>query len=312
MSNPFDHSAVYLGAKSLGFEYEAKWIIEFLEAGKIIRPLKYKGVWKSFNQNSTAKKKESPDLNAIAKEILKRRSLDEPLAYIFSSWAFREFEFFCGPGVLIPRPETEELVDFVVADIDCEMTKSGKFKILDLGAGSGCLGISIAFELKKKFPNLNIELFLNERSVDALEFLKENVLVFLTSFDHRVQVQILEGDWTKITLPSVDVIVSNPPYISEAEFLELDASVQKFEPRSALVPDRDNTAQSVYQEILKISESLSPKLVAFELGTFQASLLKEQLKNGFLGQSPFFKSLAKNARIEQDMAGKERFFVSVV
>jgi release factor glutamine methyltransferase len=155
-------------SERLNILHEARWIEEF-----VLR--------------------EANDINSqkeLCESVFRRRAQGEPLAYIFGSWAFREYEFFVGPGVLIPRPETEELVEYALDAIrgsalwkNLQKPTSPILRVCDLGAGTGCVGLSFAYDVLKKSPsNLQVELFLVERSPEAKEYLKKNIALFTSSY----------------------------------------------------------------------------------------------------------------------------------
>jgi release factor glutamine methyltransferase len=221
-----------------------------------------------------------------AEEILIRRKKNEPLAYILGHWDFRELTLEVGSGVLIPRPETEELVGHVLDYLRKNPKKT--FQIADFGAGSGAIGLS----LLKEAPE-NHQLHLVESSQEALPYLRKNLSAFPNNFKTRAK--IFDQDW-KIFSEGVDLIVSNPPYISDLEFESLEVGVKDFEPFQALVSPQD--ANQKYVEIFqKAEEVLRPGgAIFFEYGPAQEGLwnklvpgryewktLKDQgLKNRFL------------------------------
>lgn len=151
-------------------------------------------------------------------ELIKRRCSDEPVQYLTGNAAFRKLELAVGPGVLVPRPETEGLVEEVLKHI---ANLSGPVSVIDLGAGSGAMAISIATEA----PNTHV--IAVEKSLDAIEWLKQNVAFYDES------IRIVEGDVTEV-LEGVkcDVIVANPPYVPDDQPLPKD--VANFEPAIAL------------------------------------------------------------------------------
>lgn len=152
--------------------------------------------------------------------LLDRRQAGEPLQYILGSVMFHGLSFSVGPGVLIPRPETEELTDLA---IDALKTKRSP-AVFDLCAGSGCIGISIADAL----PSAEVYLF--EKYEGALHYLRLNVPDRL-----KPRVRILQCD-IQLPPPSVpvpDAIVSNPPYIPQNELPLLQKEVRR-EPETAL------------------------------------------------------------------------------
>ena len=151
-------------------------------------------------------------------ELIKRRCSDEPVQYLTGNAAFRKLELAVGPGVLVPRPETEGLVEEVLKHI---ANLAGPVSVIDLGAGSGAMAISIATEA----PNTHV--IAVEKSLDAIEWLKQNVAFYDES------IRIVEGDVTEV-LEGVkcDVIVANPPYVPDDQPLPKD--VANFEPAIAL------------------------------------------------------------------------------
>lgn len=141
----------------------------------------------------------------------------EPLQYVLGKWDFYESEFYVGEGVLIPRPETEELVDLAIKII----TKLDNPVVFDLCAGSGCIGISVAKKCK------NAKVYLVEKSADAFKYLQKNIVGVDNTF------AINDDIFNDIDLPNADVIISNPPYIKSSDIAELQKEVQ-FEPKMAL------------------------------------------------------------------------------
>lgn len=150
-------------------------------------------------------------------DFLWRLKCGEPLQYIIGKWDFYESEFEVGKGVLIPRPETEELVDEVIKFAK----KLNNPVIFDLCSGSGCIGISIA----KKIPSSSV--YCIEKSEDAYKYLKKNAL----SVENVITILADIND--SFDLPNADIIVSNPPYIKSGELSSLQREV-RFEPEIAL------------------------------------------------------------------------------
>ena len=157
--------------------------------------------------------------------IIFRLQKNEPIQYI------RGFAEFCGrnfkvaSGVLIPRPETAELVELIVKE------NPNARHLLDIGTGSGCIAIS----LDKKLPDVDVEAW--DISEEALAIARKNN-EDLEAGVRFLQRDVLSDDWEKV--PSFDVIVGNPPYVTETEKNEMDANVLDWEPGLALfVPDED-------------------------------------------------------------------------
>lgn len=155
-------------------------------------------------------------LSRLADKLWRLKS-GEPLQYVIGKWDFYESEFYVGKGVLIPRPETEELVELAVQYI----RKLGKCVVYDLCAGSGCIGLSVA----KACPNA--EVCLIEKSTDAYSYLEKNA-------KHILNAHILCGDINNTeNMVHADVIISNPPYIKSDVVPILQKEVLK-EPVMAL------------------------------------------------------------------------------
>ncbi|WP_431121601.1 peptide chain release factor N(5)-glutamine methyltransferase [Flagellimonas flava] len=162
-------------------------------------------------------------------EALSKLKLEEPLQYILGTAHFMDLDFKVNEHVLIPRPETEELVEWVISD--CQVERSRDLRILDIGAGSGCIAIALA----KKFPNANV--YALDVSEQAIEVAKENAK--LNGVDITfIHYDILDPDF-ELEL-EFDVIVSNPPYVRELEKEGIKDNVKKYEPHVALfVEDED-------------------------------------------------------------------------
>mgnify|MGYP003290476886 FL=1 len=151
--------------------------------------------------------------------IIFRLQKNEPIQYIRGFAEFDGRRFKVAPGVLIPRPETVELVELVARE------NASARRLLDIGTGSGCIAIS----LDKKLPEAEVEAW--DISEDALAIARENNKELAADVTF-LQRDVLSDDWKKA--PSFDVIVSNPPYVTEAEKKDMDANVLDWEPELAL------------------------------------------------------------------------------
>ncbi|HPB58215.1 MAG TPA: peptide chain release factor N(5)-glutamine methyltransferase [Bacteroidales bacterium] len=174
-------------------------------------------------------------------EDLKRLKKAEPIQYIVGVAPFRNLELRVTPDTLIPRPETEELVELIVSDPT--LNKRNHLQILDIGTGTGAIAIS----LKQKFPEA--DLYATDFSIRALQVAKAN------AEKYRLKVNWIHHDILRdpveILPQSVDLIVSNPPYIPELNAPMLHANVTQYEPHSALfVPNYDPLL--FYKRILDI------------------------------------------------------------
>lgn len=179
------------------------------------------------------------ELNEI-KEKIKRLVKNEPLQYVLGDVSFYGLKFYVNSNVLIPRPETEELVDLIVK----ENSNKSFINILDIGCGSGCIGISLA----KSFPHAKC--YATDISPGAIETAKLNANANEINNIEFYVLDILK----KIPKTKFDIIVSNPPYISTNEFNELDKNVKDFEPRAALTDEADGL--SFYRRFNEIFESM--------------------------------------------------------
>jgi len=154
------------------------------------------------------------EINRELRRMVLRRQNGEPLQYIIGRAPFRYLEYAVGPGVLIPRPETESLVQLV---LDRKPTGS----VIDLGSGSGCIAISLAKESKEELAVTSVE-----KSPEAIVWLKRNVK------EQDAQVRIVESDVKDACVGELfDVVVANPPYIPNTQILPANV---KYEPDMAL------------------------------------------------------------------------------
>ena len=199
--------------------------------------------------------------------IIKQRLIRYPLQYIIGHWNFFGREYFVGPGVLIPRSDTETLIDV------CLDAVKGKEKprVLDLCAGSGCIGITI----KGECPASDVTLV--EKYEEALNYTIKNAL------HNNADVKILQGDVlnTEGADGLYDLIVSNPPYITDEDMKNLQPEVQ-FEPATALEGGEDGL--KFYRHIAKeYKKYIAPNgVLAFEVGMGEAEAVALILtQNGY-------------------------------
>lgn len=180
----------------------------------------------SFSEVSAYKFNHLSDLEAQKiKDIVERLKQYEPIQYILGKTAFYGMSFIVTPDVLIPRPETEELVEWILS----ENTEENP-KILDIGTGSGCIAVTLA----KKILGAKVHAW--DVSEAALELTHKNAEL------NNVKVQISQTDVLKLQDRDTlfDIIVSNPPYVLETEKGEMEKNVLDFEPHVALfVPDEN-------------------------------------------------------------------------
>jgi release factor glutamine methyltransferase len=162
-------------------------------------------------------------------ELVRRRLAREPLAYILGEKEFWSLPFEVGPAVLIPRPETETLVEGVLAQLP---DRDRPLRLLDLGAGSGCLLLALLSELPRA-TGLGAD-----DSAAALALARRNAerLGLAARADSR------QGHWGEGLRERFDVIVSNPPYVAERDWDGLQPEIREFEPKTALVAGSDGLA----------------------------------------------------------------------
>ncbi len=221
-------------------------------------------------------------------ELTQKRANKEPLQYILGKWNFCGFDFFVGEGVLIPRDDTEVVVNLCLDFLQNRQDK----KVIDLCAGSGAISVSLS-----KLANADVTAV--ELSDKAYGYLKKNIKL------NNSPVTSFKGDIFKchkdFTDGEYDLIVSNPPYIKSKEISTLQAEVQQ-EPAMAL--DGGISGYDFYESII---ENWSSKLkiggaLAFELGENQAEYVASLMKaKGF-----------KNIRTELDLGGTQRAIIGTM
>lgn len=227
-------------------------------------------------------------ISGKAMAIVERVMADEPLQYVLGETRFYGNTLVVSPAVLIPRPETEELVDIIV-----KQNQGADLSVLDLCTGSGCIAVSLARALR--FPVVEgVDL-----SREALEVARENA--------RRLKVKVTLSCRDVLTLgrgenERYDIIVSNPPYVLESERVNMEANVLDYEPEMALfVPDDD--ALRFYKAIAEYAiEALKcGGRLYFEINPLEADNMAKMLtEKGF-----------EDVDIVTDMAGKKRFAIAV-
>lgn len=206
--------------------------------------------------------------------IVERLLAGEPIQYILGRARFCGMTLAVSPATLIPRPETEELVD-IITDRYSSRTD---LRVLDLGTGSGCIAIALARALK--FPRVTAV----DLSADALAVARRNAA------DYRVKIDFIQADMLNLDLPGPwDIIVSNPPYVLESERAAMHSRVLDHEPAMALfVPDSD--PMRFYDAVLRYARESQSGAVYFEI-------------------NPLCVSRFKGAEIVKDIHGKDRFAI---
>lgn len=226
------------------------------------------------------------------RDVVKRRSLGEPVAYITEEKGFFGHNFFIQNGVLIPRPETETLIELVLEFFKDRKTESLNF--LDLGGGSGCIGLTLA----KEFLNSQVTIVeFSKKPLDCI--LKNRDLLGLTD-----RVQIIDSTaevFLNAMNSTFDGIFSNPPYIDEADPL-VEPSVRKFEPHEALFAENQGLKLIYDWSKLSAPKLKLPGLMIFEIGHQQGDAVKKH-----------FDALQKfsSTNIIKDLSGLDRFIKAV-
>lgn len=222
-------------------------------------------------------------LEKIADELLNQR----PVQYVLGEAWFMDMKLMVNEHVLIPRPETEELVQWIIDDIIKSSNK--EVSVIDIGTGSGCIPIA----LKKKLPAINVSAI--DVSKDTLHAAKLNSIELKAVIDFLHLDFLKEEEWK--VLDKYDIIISNPPYIKQSEESAMRDNVLKYEPHLALfVPNED--ALLFYKKIAKFCrEHLKPEGSVYveineALGKEVAELFK---KLGFT-----------TVQLKKDMQGKDR------
>ena len=208
--------------------------------------------------------KEQEDLFS---KLVERRKQKEPVAYILNKKEFWNENYFVDKRVLIPRPETEILIELLLKKIK---DKNKAYKVLDLGCGSGCLLISFLKEMRKS-QGMGVDI-----SSNALEVAKKNIeLHNLNNRAKLVRLDLL----TLHTKDKFDVIFSNPPYLSSSDYAKLSDDVKNFEPKQALVGGFNGVLY--YKKIIALAQSALKKngYLALELGDRQYRTISKLLQD---------------------------------
>jgi release factor glutamine methyltransferase len=230
--------------------------------------------------------------------MLDRRATGEPLQYVLGHWSFRTIDLMVDRRVLIPRPETEQVVEAALRELDAarDDDPGRRLVAVDLGTGSGAIALSIAAER----PRVNV--WATDISQAALDVASAN-LAGMGGF-RATRVRFAQGSWWA-ALPDdlrgkVDLVVSNPPYVSAGEMASLDPVVRDWEPASAL--EAGPTGLEALEEILAdATEWLTPNGAAvIEIATHQADAAAATAR-----EYDF-----RDVRVEPDLAGRDRVLVA--
>lgn len=210
----------------------------------------------------------------------KRLKNEEPIAYILKKNEFFSENFYINKNVLIPRPETEILVEKAME------LKPSPSKILDIGAGSGIISIILAKKLNTKVISV-------EKSKKSIYILKKNILI------HRVENKVIPvlADLFPENYDKFDLIISNPPYLSAKDWEQSPLNIKKFEPRSSLVSGRNGT--EIIKRIIMNSPDYLKKegTILIEIGCNQKEIVEKILKKRGFSNISFFNDYNNIQRI---------------
>jgi len=225
-------------------------------------------LWLLTNQNS-----EIQDIDKLL-EWVGRRAENEPLEYITNSVSFYSEDFYIAPGALIPRPETELLIDEVIKNIT---DKNAKITFAEVGVGSGIISIMLA----QKFPNAKI--IAVDISQKAIEIAKINI----ERFGLNERIELRRGSLLEPITERIDYLVSNPPYIADDEKLESNLS---YEPQNALFGGV--VGDEIIKELLDTVLSRNINFFTCEMGYDQKDKIRYYLNNKQLQSLKFYRDFS--------------------
>ena len=221
-------------------------------------------------------------------DLINQRLLGRPVQYITGSAPFRYLDLEVGEGVLIPRPETELLVDRAIGFLSSAPDKDLAKSVVDLGAGSGAISIAIASEATLK--SLKVSVIAVEKSALAAEGLNKNI----AKYDLPIRV-VVEDVQTALDGVKADLVVANPPYIPDDE--QLPKEVENFEPEVALRGGKVDGMQVPKLFIEAAARLLKPDgILIMEHHENQSELIKQALKEEF-----------RLPQTHADLTGRDRF-----
>jgi release factor glutamine methyltransferase len=230
----------------------------------------------------------SPDKEVLLTIALQDLLHHVPVQYVTGIADFYGLRFKVSPHVLIPRPETEELVQCALTLLEQHPVGT----ILDVGTGSGCIPVSI----KKNNPSVSITAI--DVDLKALEIAQENAIVNQTDIEFKKMDFLNKAE--RENLGHFDLIISNPPYIPVSEMETMDKNVTSFEPHHALFVD-DNRPLIFYEAILDFSEMhLNPKGI----------ILLETHEELSFEVADLFRNLYQDVEVKKDLYGKNRMVVA--
>ena len=228
------------------------------------------------------------------KEIINRLKKEEPVQYILGNTEFYGLPFNVNENTLIPRPETEELVEWILTEVaDLREVKVEKLSILDIGTGTGCIPISLAKNLS------DVKISAIDVSSEALKIAIQKAMLY------NIDISFLEMDILETEeLPQqYNIIVSNPPYVRELEKVEINNNVLENEPHLALFVDDDNPL-IFYAKIADLTKQHLNKdgILFFEINQYLGKETVEMLQQkGF-----------SNIELKKDLFGNDRMIKAII
>lgn len=226
--------------------------------------------------------------------MVARRATGEPLQYVLGHWPFRHLDLMVDRRVLIPRPETEQVVEVALAELDALGPAGGRpRRAVDLGTGSGAIGLSLVAE------RTGLEVWITDVSPAALDVARANLAGVGRA---AARVRVAEGSWYEALpaelLGEIDLVVSNPPYVAPDD--ELPAEVRDHEPALALFPGPTGY-EALHAVVDGAARWLVPGgVVVVELAPGQAAAVVERARSAGL----------VDVRVEPDLVGRERMVVA--
>ena len=254
------------------------WAMEYLTGSKKAERMLYK--------NAAITDKEE----YLLQQYIERLMQQEPVQYVLNEAWFSGLKFYVDKNVLIPRPETEELVEWIISN---RKFPDSDLKILDIGTGSGCIPISLKRKIQKS------AIWACDISAAALEVAKRNATALGAEVNFILLNFLDSNTWQQ--LPSFDIIVSNPPYIPEIDKKQMQANVLQYEPVTALfVPDNDPLV--FYKAIAEFGKTHLNKA-----GCIYTEIHED------LGESTMaiFQSAGYTTELKKDMQQKDRMIKAV-
>ncbi len=276
-------------AAYLGLRHEARFILEDVLG----------------HSPSGSGREVTPDDVTTIRTLAARRRKGEPLQYILGHWAFRTLDLLVDPRVLIPRPETEQVVEVALGEL--EKLSVGSPVIVDAGTGSGAIVLSLATELADRDPAAR--LWATDTSDDALAVARENLERVRNQHGKKVlPVRFVRGSWLH-ALPaelraSINLIVANPPYIAADEWSHLPSDVQR-EPYGALVAEAGSEGTPGLADVEQLLDqarwALSrPGVIVIEMAPHQTAPAAQLARS--MGYA--------EVRVEEDLAQRQRALVA--